>query len=42
VGRPLVYGPTPRLLQLLRAETLEEARQAMQRAASYPSLAPPS
>ena len=42
VGRALVYGPTPRLLQLLRAETLEEARQAMQRAASYPSLAPPS
>jgi chromosome segregation and condensation protein ScpB len=25
-GRPLVYGPTPRLLQLLEAETLEEAR----------------
>ena len=25
-GRPLVYRPTPRLLQLLGAETLEEAR----------------
>jgi chromosome segregation and condensation protein ScpB len=25
-GRPLVYRPTPRLLQLLHAETLEEAR----------------
>jgi chromosome segregation and condensation protein ScpB len=26
MGRPLVYRPTPRLLQLLRVETLEEAR----------------
>jgi hypothetical protein len=25
-GRPLVYRPTPRLLQLLGSETLEEAR----------------
>ena len=25
-GRPMVYRPTPRLLQLLGAETLEEAR----------------
>jgi chromosome segregation and condensation protein ScpB len=25
-GRPLVYRPTPRLLQLVRAETLEEVR----------------
>ena len=25
-GRPLIYRPTPRLLQLLGAETLEEAR----------------
>jgi hypothetical protein len=25
-GRPLVYRPTPTLLQLLRVETLEEAR----------------
>src|SRR5438132_6658102 len=28
-GRPLVYRPTPRLLQLLRAKTLEEARTSM-------------
>src|SRR5207302_8560003 len=28
-GRPLVYRPTPRLLQLIGAETLEEARRAM-------------
>jgi chromosome segregation and condensation protein ScpB len=28
-GRPLVYRPTPRLLQLLGAETLEEARGRM-------------
>jgi chromosome segregation and condensation protein ScpB len=28
-GRPLVYRPTPRLLQVLGAETLEEARQRM-------------
>lgn len=26
MGRPLVYRPTPRLLQLLGAETIEEAR----------------
>jgi chromosome segregation and condensation protein ScpB len=26
MGRPLVYRPTPRLLQLLGAETLEEAK----------------
>jgi hypothetical protein len=25
-GRPLVYGPTPRVVQLLGAETLDEAR----------------
>src|SRR3989440_8321786 len=29
-GRPLVYRPTTRLLQLLRATTLEEARARMQ------------
>ena len=29
MGRPLVYRPTPRLLQLLGAETLEEARMKM-------------
>jgi chromosome segregation and condensation protein ScpB len=28
-GRPLVYRPTPRLLQLLGVETLEEARVRM-------------
>jgi hypothetical protein len=26
MGRPLIYRPTPRLLQLLDVETLEEAR----------------
>jgi chromosome segregation and condensation protein ScpB len=26
MGRPLVYRPTPRLLKLVEAETLEEAR----------------
>src|SRR2546423_9997809 len=31
-GRPLVYRPTPRLLQLLGVETLEEARRKMRRA----------
>src|SRR2546425_8680841 len=34
-GRPLVYRPTPRLLQLLGAETLEEARQRMGVPADY-------
>lgn len=28
-GRPLVYWPTPRLLQLLGVETLEEARERL-------------
>ncbi len=28
-GRPLIYQPTPRLLQLLRVETVEEARGRM-------------
>jgi chromosome segregation and condensation protein ScpB len=28
-GRPLVYRPTPRLLQLLGVETLEEAKQSL-------------
>jgi chromosome segregation and condensation protein ScpB len=28
-GRPLVYRPTPRLLQLMGAETLEEARRTL-------------
>jgi chromosome segregation and condensation protein ScpB len=30
-GRPLVYQPTPRLLQLIGAERLEEARRVMDR-----------
>jgi hypothetical protein len=29
MGRPLVYRPTPRLLQLLGVETLEEAKVRM-------------
>src|SRR6202022_2876249 len=29
MGRPLIYRPTPRLLQLLGVETLEEARVRM-------------
>jgi hypothetical protein len=33
-GRPLVYRPTPRLLQLLGVETLEEARGRMRAPAS--------
>jgi chromosome segregation and condensation protein ScpB len=38
MGRPLVYRPTPRLLQLLRVETLEEARGRLEVAAvSEPS-----
>jgi chromosome segregation and condensation protein ScpB len=34
-GRPLVYRPTPRLLQLLGAETLEEARRRLSVPADY-------
>jgi chromosome segregation and condensation protein ScpB len=37
MGRPLVYRPTPRLLQLLGVETLEEARGRMGVAAEYRS-----
>src|SRR5437899_10168472 len=37
MGRPLVYGPTPRLLQLLGAETLEEARGRLRLTASQRS-----
>jgi chromosome segregation and condensation protein ScpB len=29
MGRPLVYRPTPRLLQLVEVETLEEARRKL-------------
>jgi chromosome segregation and condensation protein ScpB/DNA-binding XRE family transcriptional regulator len=36
-GRPLVYRPTPRLLQLLGAETLEEARRRLSVPAGYRS-----
>jgi chromosome segregation and condensation protein ScpB len=35
-GRPLVYRPTPRLLQLLRAETLEETRARLRVPARLP------
>jgi chromosome segregation and condensation protein ScpB/DNA-binding XRE family transcriptional regulator len=35
-GRPLVYRPTPRLLQLLGAETLEEARERMRGSSRVP------
>jgi chromosome segregation and condensation protein ScpB len=41
MGRPLVYWPTPRLLQLLRAKTLEEARGRMGVPANYRSQAEP-
>jgi hypothetical protein len=34
-GRPLVYRPTPRLLQLLGAQTLEEAKERMSVSANY-------
>jgi chromosome segregation and condensation protein ScpB len=35
MGPPLVYWPTPRLLQLLGVETLEEARGRMGVPADY-------
>jgi segregation and condensation protein B len=35
-GRPLVYGATPRLLQLLGVETLEEARARLRVPARQP------
>jgi hypothetical protein len=34
-GRPLVYRPTPRLLQVLGAETLEDARGRLGASANY-------
>src|SRR3989442_14954841 len=37
-GCPLVYPPTPRLLQLLGVETLEEARWRMEVPADHGSL----
>ncbi len=42
MGRPLVYQPTPRMLQLLDAETLEEARARLGVPAGYPSLVDPT
>jgi chromosome segregation and condensation protein ScpB len=41
IGRPLVYRPTPRLLQLLRAETPEEARAKLGELAEHRSRAEP-
>jgi chromosome segregation and condensation protein ScpB len=35
-GRPLVYRPTPRLLQVVGAETLEEARRKVNRPSDDP------
>jgi hypothetical protein len=42
MGRPLVYRPTPRLLQLIGAETLEEARRAMAVTAEHRSQVEPT
>lgn len=42
MGRPLVYRPTPRLLQLVGAETLEEARVRLRVPADYRSQAGPT
>jgi chromosome segregation and condensation protein ScpB len=36
MGRPLVYRPTPRLLQLLGVETLEEVRGKLGALTNYP------
>ncbi len=41
-GRPLVYQPMPRLLQLLGVETLEEARGRLRVAAEEPSQTQPA
>ncbi|MDQ6899678.1 MAG: hypothetical protein M3072_09240 [Candidatus Dormibacteraeota bacterium] len=41
-GRPLVYQPTPRLLQLLGAETLEEARIRLRVPVDYRSRTGPA
>jgi hypothetical protein len=40
-GRPLVHRPTPRLLQLLDAETLEEARGRLEAPPDYRSRTEP-
>jgi chromosome segregation and condensation protein ScpB len=37
-GRPLVYQPMPRLLQLLGVETIEEAKGRMEVPADHRSL----
>jgi chromosome segregation and condensation protein ScpB len=42
MGRPLVYRPTPRLLQLIGAETLEEARRVMAVTAEHRSPVEPT
>jgi chromosome segregation and condensation protein ScpB/DNA-binding XRE family transcriptional regulator len=42
LGRPLVYRPTPRLLQLLGAETLEEVRVRLRVPADYRSQTGPA
>jgi chromosome segregation and condensation protein ScpB len=42
MGRPLVYRPTPRLLQLLGAETLEEAQVRLRVPADYRSQTEPA
>jgi len=41
MGRPLVYRPTPRLLQLLGAETVEEVRGRMGMPVEYRAQAEP-
>src|SRR5438445_4207660 len=41
-GRPLVYRPTPRLFELLGAETLEEARERVRGASPLRSSAEPA
>nr|MDQ6900971.1 hypothetical protein [Candidatus Dormibacteraeota bacterium] len=41
-GRPLVYQPTPRLLQLIGAETLEEARVRMRGTSRLQSAGEPT
>ena len=42
MGRPLVYRPTPRLLQLLKVETLEEAKRAIAGPVEHRSQAEPT
>jgi chromosome segregation and condensation protein ScpB len=42
LGRPLVYRPTPRLLQLIGAETLEDARGRMRGGSRLQSAGEPT